>query len=398
MENIIDKLPSKSKYISSEQVDEIIKSLLDKSDVEKETLDEIINTIYESNLKLIETKLAHIFENKEFITVELLGEIKDFLLHQDKIDREGVNNILKALFENNVITNLEIQKENKAFQTSLDQRESNAKVEITTGEDKEVQIRPIKDKKEQSLNIDISFYITLIDEADTYEEIEQFLPNKNKPNYLEIIDSLLIYYYNELFEVKRVLKEEQDPEFIELEKSIKEKINYIKKYKSMIISSNKTIIKPENIVIFLTTHMDNACIKSDFKSIDEEHYADLIMLLESIKDGTFREAKTLNSNSALRGLSEVRAHPHQSRITFKHLTKNIYVVLQAFVKKADNPLVNQNAMRLRYELYGKRKNELLEKVKNPRFIAENKKMYEEFLGILSNQKRGDGSGKVKKSN
>ena len=77
---------------------------------------------------------------------------------------------------------------------------------------------------------------------------------------------------------------------------------------------------------------------SDMDDIPQEYYDTIYTLIESFKQGTLskKEIKALSQSNTIKGLIELRYD--QVRIALKHVRDNIYVVLGAFAKKADNDI------------------------------------------------------------
>ena len=391
IDNSIDK-----KYVFKSQIDKI-RNDLSMENLDENEIDRIISIIIEYNLKQVEGKLIKTISDKAFITKELISEVYDYLKYHSGFDLDGINSILKILIESNNEVYDSVSSENKRYKEAIEKRNLDSSEKFIDYGMISIKENETHAKSVSSLNLDVSFYITMLNECTTYDEVESILPNKDVDNYLDIINLVLLYYYNELLEAKKFLRELYDEEIDNYKKILLKKIEYIKKYKKILTTTSEKIVKRENIIIFLTTPSGNVSVKNDIeKDVDPSHYVDMKQILESIKDGTFKGVKQLSSNSPLAGLSEVRAHPRQSRITFKRLKENIYVVLQAFVKKSNVSSMHQNAMISRYDLYKNSVSSILEKVKDPAFILENQNMYEEIREILNDQKRGGYNGRVVK--
>lgn len=398
MEIIVEYL-EKWKYISSSTIRSIEEILLNDESISSEEIEDIKNLLLDHNLKYLDKELTSAIMEKRFISIDLLKKLKEYLEMQSNIDIEGIENIMTILMQNENALYQQTKKENKEFLEAISRRSSSTikkKVEpIKTQE--EVKEEPVL--KDLSLKLDISFYVALLNEAEIYEEIAELLPGKNNDSCFDIISLLLVYYYKDLFEIKEFLKTDDDIELVKYRDQILNKIECIKRYRESLKKQDEKVEKQENILIFLTTDRDNVCVETDIeRDIDSSNYLDVIQLIESIKNGTFKNVKQFTNDITLNGLSEVRAHPHQSRVAFKRLQGNIFVVLQAFVKKADKPLASRTSLQARYDLYKGKVDELKEKIKDPEFIEENKETYDRIKQLLLGQKGEKQDGKTNRNN
>lgn len=252
--------------------------------------------------------------------------------------------------------------------------------------------------EDQSLKIDISFYLDLINECDSLDDIVDVLPTKETDNCFDIINLILLDFIQDQIIIKRLLKEEDsDTCVIDYYNSeydmLSEKISIIKNYLLNLKVKQEVVDKKNNNVIFLTTKTGNVCFESDInRDLDKHYYNDVIIALESIKNGTFKGVKKFNDNEYLRGLCEVRSN--QIRIAFTRVNKNTYVVTHVFDKKCSTSSQYKNALTSRYEIYKNQESKILECLNNTLYLDHNETLYEDFINYLENSKKGGTNGKV----
>ena len=343
----------------------------------------------------MEEKIINCINNNMFISDDCISELINYLECSNNIDIEGINNILKIIFEYNDIVYKERKEENKIYMDAIDLKSSDTHQKTDYFIDKYAS--EDYDEDDNSLNIDVSFYLAQIENANTYEEIVQILPDKRNTNYLEIIDSILLYYYSNIIDIKKYLREINDDEMLKYKEFLEEKIEFIKRYKNELSLDSVTVKKNDNIILFLTTNASNVCVLSDIeKNISPDVYWEFKQLIESIKDGTFKGVKQMSSSSPLAGLSEVRAHPRQGRVVFKNISENIYILLHAFIKKDTSSSRLVNTTKSRYYLLKQSLNDIKEKIKDPNYIEYNNDLYNSVIDILDSKKDDVNNGKTYK--
>lgn len=248
-------------------------------------------------------------------------------------------------------------------------------------------------EEEQDEDSDYLYYYEPIKEVRediSIEELEQIikenLPSKNNPNYFKIISRMMAEIFKEIMEYEEIKSDSIGEEEIieETQKLIdlnKRKLNYIRNAK--IDSKSDQEIKENNLYFFKTTSGNIYCL-NDLDKIKKEYYESFSELFKSIKDGTFKRAKRLNSNnSKTSSLSEVRGF--KTRILFDRLDKNNYIIIMCAVKKSDFDLGYQNLLEGRCLKYRCFKNTIFEKKDEDEFIKENMKIEEQLFLKLSNK-------------
>ena len=346
----------------------------------------------------MENKLYNLFKCEKIVNEEFIIELIDYL-NNNNYDIRGINNIIKAICNYNTKIYEKLRLENKEFESVLNKRKEVKKIEKLENNIMHNHIK--EDKEDNSMKMDISFYIEFINSLDDYEDIDMILPKKHTDNYQDIINLILLHYFEEYKMSEKLLKDisKDDIDYKEYNdykcKCLKI-IKYIKNYNQYINSSNNNTDDLENRVVFLKTNRDNICVKNDIiKNIPQQYYSDILELIESIKKGTFKNIKCFNNNKNLEGLYEVKYR--DVRLTFKRLSKDVYILIQAFVKKCYTSSQYHNMMESRYVVFKSQKNILLKSINDTNYILGNAKILDDIEEILGNKKGCDNYEKVKRS-
>ena len=98
-------------------------------------------------------------------------------------------------------------------------------------------------------------------------------------------------------------------------------------------------------------------------------------MLLSIKNGTFKNLKTFKANERLNGLLEVKEF--KTRIIFRRLTNNCYIILGMFMKKTDKDMGYLRFLNKRQEQFYKTKDQLEEQT-----VEDQVAMTEQILSKL----------------
>lgn len=346
---------------------------------------------------MLEEIIEKYCSNALFIDID---SIEQYLSELSIVNR---NILLMEIYDYNNKIYKKLEKQNKEYLKLLNSNKENSASKIS-------KIKQVKDKlyledvnsKNQELKLDISFYMACIENIENLFEIDEILPDKSNVDYVDIINSILIKLIEERVIIQRLIKEmdQNDPDNAyyveELEKVIK-KINYIKNYNARISLPKENVIKKQNHVIFLTTNMDNNCFMNDLlKNVDEHYYEYVKELLESIKNGSFKNVKAFTENNLLSGICEVKLS--QLRILFRRIKPGVYIVIQVLVKKFQTGHHYHSMMIARNSLYNQNEEDILSKINDQDYLDNNEKIYNGIINYLDISKKGGYNGKVNRKN
>lgn len=242
------------------------------------------------------------------------------------------------------------------------------------------------------------YYLNIIDELTQTEnnnaqELKEILisnlPSTENKNYINIVNRIKLEFIKEAYEYEKLKENETDIEYKEMldkeivfYKDIIKTIDYI--LTDDIATSIENSSKIDNELIFLRTHNGSIYAENDLLSIKEEYYESFKELLESIKNGTFKNAKRFNKNNRiLGGISEVKGF--KTRIVFDRIGKDKYIIINIFIKKTDNDKGYQELLKTRVDYYKKNKDIIKEQLLNEEYIKENKNITKNLLEGLCNK-------------
>ena len=217
--------------------------------------------------------------------------------------------------------------------------------------------------------------------------IKENLPSKNNPNYFKIISRMMAEILKEIMEYeeiksdsigeKEIIKETQ--KLIDLNKR---KINFIRSTKEK--ETNEEEVK-ENNLYFLKTTSGNIYCLNDLDKIKNEYYESFEELFKSIKDGTFKRAKRLNSNNLkTSSLSEVRGF--KTRVLFDKLDENNYIIIMCVVKKCNYDNGYKKSLETRGLTYRAMKPKILSQKNSEESKTENKDIEKKLFLKLENRR------------
>lgn len=183
-----------------------------------------------------------------------------------------------------------------------------------------------EEKKEKKENYNYLENITL-------EELVYYLPKKEENNFQNKINRRMCYLRTLIDSYDTLLLEKDTTEEMriyieEARRDIESKLEYIKSY-----AQQKEIVKEleqlNDMKIIYFTYNDQNLVLTDLLKDDIEKYPSYLLLLNSIKEQTFKDVKRI-SRKTIR-IYEVRYN--EQRILFDILNENTIIVIQAFTKK-----------------------------------------------------------------
>lgn len=292
--------------------------------------------------------MKYLKNNKELVTIEQIKHLFDWNNTNSKEMRE----IYRAIINHNQNILYERKEERK--------RALKATTYITFkgyAEDEIVSKNNVS-KKEP----DISKYLELIKKELTQEQFEQILEEiYTSNNNSFIISELLLYLNNEKTSILKLKYEANDPEdaiFLEEEiNKIDEKISRIQTY-NLDISEEKNNIPEINNIALLRLPSGNVALLKDIENIksifynETSYYQDLLILLESIRNGNFNDVKKLQ------GIDSYEDRKWQFRLSFSYY-KGMIVLTSLFVKKSNRDAGVYSTLKARLKIFNNIKDKIV---------------------------------------
>lgn len=217
--------------------------------------------------------------------------------------------------------------------------------------------------------------------------IKENLPSKNNPNYFKIISRMMAEILKEIMEYEEIKSDSiGEKEIIEETQKLidlnKRKINFIRSTKEK--ETNEEEVK-ENNLYFLKTTSGNIYCLNDLDKIKNEYYESFEELFKSIKDGTFKRAKRLNSNNLkTSSLSKVRGF--KTRVLFDKLDENNYIIIMCVVKKCNYENGYKKSLETRGLTYRAMKPKILSQKNSEESKTENKDIEKKLFLKLENRR------------
>lgn len=309
------------------------------------------------------------FINTDTITDD--EELLEALKHNNKVSSSMKQEIKEIEKLDEANKNMTFKKEKQCF-------EENDEYDEVLDEDMDYlyYYDPIKEVQENITNEDLN------------QVIRENLPSKNNPNYFKIISRIMAEILKEIMDYEEIKSDSIGEEEIieETQKLIdldKRKINYIRNIKENSQSEEEV---RENNLYFLKTTSGNIYCLNDLDKIKNEYYESFDELFKSIKDGTFKGAKRLNSNNnKTSSLSEVRGF--KTRVLFDKLDENTYIIIMCAVKKCDYDNGYKKSLETRGLTYRAMKPKILSQKDNQEYKNENKNI-EKTLFLKLEDRRG----------
>ena len=210
------------------------------------------------------------------------------------------------------------------------------------------------------------------------QNLEMALPSKKHGNYEKINLRLRAELLREIKIIYELIEEEDidKDDLIDL----KEEVNNIKIKSEMIKSiteeQEKLDIEEKGIsnqLIFTETSSGNIRILDEIDHIDQDYYDRIIALLNSIKDGSFKNVKRFRSiNNKTAGVSEVKLF--KVRVLFEKVEANKYAIISVFVKKSDMDKGYVEQIGHRISVYKNQEDEIKSQLSDDVFLMKNREI------------------------
>ena len=224
----------------------------------------------------------------------------------------------------------------------------------------------------------------------TGDEIEikmpELLPSRNNPNYKKLMNRLKAEVLKNIKELKDYIAQENltSMEVKELKGEIIEWSREMAVLNSNMQNKEEQVTEEdvkeeENELIFVPTPYGTIRALEDISHISEERYPLFLTLFQSIKDGTFKNAKRLRL-----GVCEVKLD--QARVVFARLDKTHYAIITAFIKKCTTSAGYKTFMQNVVSNYQQTEPKLLANLSNEAFLEENTKTEAELFRRITKEK------------
>lgn len=299
---------------------------------------------------------------------------------------EATEHQLKAAIEHNSRTlslmSHEVNNIKKVNETAKEKGKQQPVVTI------EEEILPQSDEEliDQDFEEEVEYYTSEVKRltAEHLDELSTALPSRKHYEYERILRRIQIELLKDCKDIKDFISLEKTTLTEEFQEFLDELNLDMLKVKAI---GEELVRNPdyleedtttENRLIFVPTPDGNIRILSDIDSMDLGQRRKIEQLLNSIKDGTFKNVKRFNNNNNVDGLTEVRDIPSGGRVTFMRLDTNTYAIISAFIKKVTNGKGYQKMLANQFQSYHDAESQLKDNLTNPEFL-EIQEEYEQEL-------------------
>ena len=279
------------------------------------------------------------------------------------------------------------RKENKELESAF-----NSNVSRVVMPSKDIQIQDEKKVEEDDFEKEFEYYFGEFKglKEHTTESIKNVLPEPSNYYYEKIIMRLIAEISRDIKEYREILitfgstMDKEELEEYRNEIVFNNAVRLI--LKDILFTEEKEeYLDEKNKLIFVPIKSTGKIrVFDEMKDIPEEEYPGFIELFQSIKDGTFKNAKRFTNNVNLSGASEVKGH--QIRIVYQRLSKDCYAIVSVFMKKTQNNDNYRKAVEAKYTEYKAMEKELKESIKNPEFLEKHKKYEDDLFRMLGYDK------------
>lgn len=206
-----------------------------------------------------------------------------------------------------------------------------------------------------------------------FDFITDILPSMYDEDYQEIMVSILMGLFNEIYLANEMISSASNKEKMYLKEeisSLHEIIKVIKKYDAEETKENflpnEEEVTIQNRIVYLEKPDGTLYVEDDLNHINIPDYAFSGRLMNSLISNTITREKRFHNFKDFKELSAIRKG--NSRILFARLDSNTIAILGIFTKRCQNPTVYVDFIRKRAKRFKEQKEMLKEKINEGSFI------------------------------
>lgn len=318
----------------------------------------------------------HIKNNEYILEIEYISTV----LEEENIPYGDRKKLFNKIYEHNKkVYKLEKSKANQLQKMEL----SNQTPMVIYSNDLSDEIQ-ISKKQVETIKTDVNSYLNKVLKTDNLDEIISFLPQRDNPNFDNILSVLLIRLYKAYVETLNFINSQKDRQsFAEAFSSdldmISSKMEIILEYKENVVECDILNSGNNNRIMFLKNSSGMPVIFQNLKGY-EEYYDIFLDLLNSIVDGTFKNLRMFFKYGKLVNMYEVKYY--EARILFARLKDNTYVILSGFMKKCVTDLRHRNLIENTSQTYQNQKDNLLNYLNDDEYMQKEQMYLEQLNNML----------------
>lgn len=299
--------------------------------------------------------------------------VLDMSLNMNSIKNRSVNELLEELKEKS--------KKYHKMKEEIDLVKSVEIKELKRSYEEEENRKSVVFSEDKAFEDEIKYYYENIRDVkvddNLKQNLEMALPSKKHGNYEKINLRLRAELLREIKIIYELIEEEVDKDdLIDLKgeiSNIKIKSEMIKSITEEQEKSDTEVKSISNQLIFTETSSGNIRILDEIDHIDQDYYDRIIALLNSIKDGSFKNVKRFRSiNNKTAGVSEVKLF--KVRVLFEKVEANKYAIISVFVKKSDMDKGYVEQIGHRISVYKNQEDEIKSQLSDDVFLMKNREI------------------------
>lgn len=300
--------------------------------------------------------------------------VLDMPLNMNSIKNRPVNELLEELKEKS--------KKYHKMKEEIDLVKSVEIKELKRSYEEEENKKSVVFSEDKAFEDEIKYYYENIRDVkvddNLKQNLEMALPSKKHGNYEKINLRLRAELLREIKIIYELIKEEEvdKDDLIDLKgeiSNIKIKSEMIKSITEEQEKSDTEVKSISNQLIFTETSSGNIRILDEIDHIDQDYYDRIIALLNSIKDGSFKNVKRFRSiNNKTAGVSEVKLF--KVRVLFEKVEANKYAIISVFVKKSDMDKGYVEQIGHRISVYKNQEDEIKSQLSDDIFLMKNREI------------------------
>ena len=250
-------------------------------------------------------------------------------------------------------------------------------------------------KKENTLAKELDGYVQMVKSIgwdNLGANIDSILPDKNDPNYRNIIKRLKLEASKEIRDIDIFLLKNQDSL---LKEDLDDCNDIVEGYigiNSMLdeklgeeTNTLEDTDSDENKLVFMPTKSGNMAVENDLGSIVQERYGTILKLFKSIKDGTFKNDYGFDHMLTLKGLRTVC--DQHAYVVYQQLSDDTYLIVSILVKKDTRDKKFFSSLETRYTKCRQMLDKIKENINNEEFMKLQKEYELDLFRRLGDTKK-----------
>lgn len=238
----------------------------------------------------------------------------------------------------------------------------------------------------ESLKCNVDEYFEKIEKTKNINEIFNLLPDRNNPEFDNILTMIMVKLYAKKVEILNFMKQYKEDVYEIFEGDlnlIEEKIEKILDYKDQKEEKIENVSSC-NKVVFLKNSNGEPTIFNNLKGY-EEYYDSFLELFNSILDGTLKNFGTYNNNNKINGLYKVKLF--KTRIIFSRINEDTFAILGATKKKTDNDLRYRHFLENLSAINEVKKQDFIDIAEDFELLKVEDEYKEKLIYLLENKKK-----------